>query len=183
MGLVKSSGHLKAFTVVALAAIVIFGAFLYWQDRSASAPSTDVRQAPPLAGIEVTDLNSVKHVLADRGGKILIINFWASWCAPCVEEIPSLVKLSKELPGRIEIIAISGDTNVDEINIFLKSFPEFKGNNIHVVWDEKLRHSKTFGVARLPESFIYDGKGNFVRKVVGSIPWATPDAIAFMKSL
>lgn len=176
--------HLRALAVVFVVAIGLVGAFVWWEkNRFEPAPVAGEMQKIPdfetrtLAGVEVSP--------ETYRGSVLIVNFWASWCAPCVEEVPSLVQLSKTLEGKVRILAISSDASVDEINVFLKSFPEFSAPRVDLVHDQPpgFPLTKTFGVGRLPESYIFDGEGKFVRRVIGTIDWATPDAISYMKSL
>lgn len=171
--------HIRALLTVIAAGIMLLAAFFYWRELSEN--EVPQRQIPEIVGYELK--NIAGETFKVPTGKVVVVNFWASWCAPCVEEIPSMVKLVNAMSGSLSIVAISGDSALDEVTIFLKSFPDFSGPHIQVVWDENWTLSRSFGVGRLPESYIYDSKGSFVRKVVGSIDWSTPEAIEFMKSL
>lgn len=119
---------------------------------------------------------------AQLRGKVLIFNFWASWCAPCIEEVPSLVSLVKADPNII-IIAVSGDENKDDILAFLKSFPDFNQPPIYVVHANAKTIMDHFKIDKLPESFIFDSNGKMVKKVTGTINWHTNDSIEYFKSL
>lgn len=176
--------HLMAFAAVIVAAAALTGLFVWWESgRFESAPVAGEIQTVP--DFEVQTLAGAKVTPATYKGSVLIVNFWASWCAPCVEEVPSLVQLSKELGGKVRILAISNDSSLEEIQIFLKSFPEFSAPRVDLVHDQPpgFPLTKTFGVGRLPESYIFDGEGRFVRRVIGTIDWATPDAISYMQGL
>lgn len=113
---------------------------------------------------------------------IVIVHFWASWCGPCVEEIPSIVKLVDEMQGKIKVIAVSGDSSDEDVNKFLKSFPEMKHQDIHIIVDKSQEISKLYDVDRLPESFIVNREFKLIKKIVGSTNWHTPDSIKFLKS-
>lgn len=121
--------------------------------------------------------------LADLAGKVVIVNFWASWCAPCIEELPSLIKLVEKYQGRIRLVAVSGDTEKKDIEIFLKSFPGLINPNVDLIWDQDHKIMKTFGVERLPESFVAKANLKLAKKIVGTINWFTPDSIEYMDAL
>ena len=112
----------------------------------------------------------------------MIINFWASWCDPCVEEFPSFLKLLDHFKGRIKILAISADNNKEDIETFIKAF---NGNseNLIVMWDKEQKVAKSFGTRILPESYIIGLNNKFVRKVTGIDNWYTPQAIEFFENL
>jgi hypothetical protein len=94
-----------------------------------------------------------------------------------------MIKLVKQMNGKVHLLAISADDSVEDINIFLKSFPEIRNENISVTWDQDHSLMQLFDVARLPESFVLDRNGKLVKKVVGTINWYTDDSISFMKDL
>lgn len=114
--------------------------------------------------------------------KIVIMNFWASWCAPCVEEVPSLVELTKKNKD-IVVLAISGDTKLDELLAFMKSFPDFNKAPFYQVWDNNSAFLKDFNIIKLPESYIFNRKGQMVKRISGTLNWNTPDSLEYFKSL
>lgn len=174
--------HLKAMTVVLIVMILGVGAWQYIAGRSAGSSEIE-RQMVTLPSVELKTIDGKSLKTTESRGKILIVNFWASWCGPCVEEVPSLAKLSEKMGDDLRILAISGDASVEDIRVFLKSFPAFQRPGIDIVFDEGLKLSKMFDVVRLPESFIYDGEGRMARKISGSIDWSSDDAIAYLKAL
>jgi thiol-disulfide isomerase/thioredoxin len=180
--------HLKAFLVVAV--IGALGVWTYVHFMNARLTETP----PSIASVEqmekegvpnftYKDLSGQTHDLASLKGKIVILNFWASWCAPCIEEVPSLIKLIKEFKGEVQLIAVSGDSNREDIEVFLKSFPELKGENVSIVYDEDRAVMKRFDISRLPESLVLDKDHKLAKKLVGSIDWYTKDSLAYMKTL
>ena len=174
--------HLKALGIVLIVMLIGVGTWQYLANPSPGSPEIE-RQMVNLPPLELRTIDGKDIKTTDSRGKILIVNFWASWCAPCVEEVPSLAKLSEKMGGDLRIIAVSGDSSIEDIRVFLKSFPAFQRPGIDIVFDEGLKVSKVFDVVRLPESYIYDGEGHMARKIAGSIDWATDDAIAYLRAL
>ncbi len=183
------SAHLKALIGVLLACAVIAGiffAFFYEKEPAEQGPSIDLvekMRTQSIPEMEAQDLNGKDFDFTPLKGKILIINFWASWCAPCIEEVPSLVALIAQLNGQVELVAISGDSEIGEITSFLKSFPSLQGPNITLLWDQNKVMVKRFGVERLPETFIVGRDLKLVKKVVGSVSWDHPESVTYFKEL
>lgn len=115
--------------------------------------------------------------------KLVLINFWASWCEPCAKEIPDLVKLVEHFEGRLVLIAVSEDENRTEMMSFLGAFPGLKNKNVHVVRDKDQSTKAEYGVQRLPESFLVEQDGKLVKKIVGLIDWYTPSSISYLEQL
>ena len=102
-------------------------------------------------------------------GKIVLINFWATWCAPCLEEMPTFSKLYEKYNDKFEIIGVLMEKNKDakELALFIKEFnmkfPITEG-------DENYRIAHAFDEVKMyPESFLYDSKGKFIKKYVGVV--------------
>jgi len=115
-------------------------------------------------------------------GKVIIINFWASWCNPCVEEFPSLIKLIKEFKGDVVLLAVSNDDHQPDIEAFLKAFG-LPQKNIEILWDQDRAVANKYGVVKIPESFIVGKDLRLVRKVIGIDDWATAGAFEFFRDL
>ncbi len=115
-------------------------------------------------------------------GKILIINFWASWCDPCVREFPSMVKLIEKFNGDVVLIAVSHDYEAKDIETFLKSMGGHKPN-MEILWDKEFKIANQFGTKVLPESYLVGKDFKLIRKVVGIDDWATPEAIGYFEDL
>ncbi|WP_413560219.1 TlpA family protein disulfide reductase [Bdellovibrio sp. HCB209] len=180
--------HLKA-----LALVIVIGGFAVWafnhyfmshvEKAPATMSSVEKMETDGVPNFSAKALDGASFDLEQMKGKVIILNFWASWCGPCVEEVPSLIKLVKEYKGEIQLIAVSGDSNENDIHVFLKSFPELKGENIKIVYDQDRSLMKMFDVSRLPESLILNREHKLVKKLVGSIDWHTKDSLEYMNSL
>lgn len=121
------------------------------------------------------------------GGKVLVLNFWASWCPPCVEEAPSLNEFAKTLKSSgVVVLGISVDRNDQSFQNFLKRF----GVAYPIARDPEENISYRYGTYKIPESYIIDRNGKVVRKYAGlperdgqAISWMDPELVGFVKSL
>jgi peroxiredoxin len=121
------------------------------------------------------------------GGKVLVLNFWASWCAPCVEEAPSLNEFAKTLKDSgVVVLGVSVDHNDQLFQNFVKRFNVIYPN----ARDPQQNLSYRYGTYKIPESYIIDRNGKVVRKFAGlperdgqAISWMDPDLLTFVKSL
>lgn len=180
--------HLKAALIVGgIAMLLLAGTLAYQQKKELAAQAEKPKSLAindPMPDFEAKSLKGVDLKLSQYQNKIVILNFWASWCGPCVEEMPSLIKLMKALPNDVVLLAISGDSNKEDIDAFLKSFPELGTlANIHIIWDSNKALSQQYQVYRLPESFVVDKTQKMVKKISGTIDWYNEDALNYMKTL
>ena len=184
--------HLRALLIVGGLTVLIIAAFLGYKgqnriDAEAGAQATTqkmIQLKEPLPEFSGKDLNGKDIQLSQFKGKVVVVNFWASWCGPCIEEVPSLIKLLKTFPNDLELIAISGDSNQADIDSFMKSFPEMKTlPNIHIVWDADKSLAQKYQIFRLPESFLLNKELKLIKKISGTIDWHTEDAIAYIKQV
>lgn len=133
--------------------------------------------------ISASDIYGRPFDLSAIHDKVLIVNFWASWCKPCLEEFPSMLKLARELKSGVTLVALSHDYDLEDITNFLKAFDAENDSNLVVIWDKDKKFASAFGTQVLPESFIIGKGGVLVRKVTGSENWASPEAIQFFTDL
>lgn len=180
--------HLKALIVVvvlALASTWIFQSYFLssLREGNTSIRSLDEMELDGAPNFTVNDLYGRSLELQAYKGKIVILNFWASWCAPCIEEVPSLIKLANQFKQDLQVIAISGDSSREDIDIFLKSFPGLKSENISIIWDKDRTLMNQYSVNRLPESFVLDKDQKLAKKISGTIDWHTEDSITFLNIL
>ena len=138
-------------------------------------------QGVPAPDFTLPGLDGQMVSLADYRGKVVLLNIWATWCPPCLEEMPSMEKLYQELKGEgFEILAVSIDeSGAQGVLAFMKkhklSFP--------VLTDSKGTIKNLYRTTGVPESFIIDKDGVLVEKVIGPRDWAIPDAIRFFRNL
>ena len=104
-------------------------------------------------------------------GRPLILNFWASWCAPCLEEFPQLIKAAGLAGGGISLLAVSKDSSKSDISGFLrrmKNLVKWDRENVYIVWDEGGKISAAFHALKTPETFILDRELKIACKKTGA---------------
>ncbi|MGA2594815.1 MAG: TlpA disulfide reductase family protein [Bryobacteraceae bacterium] len=116
---------------------------------------------------------SVSHF----GGRLLVLNFWATWCQPCIEELPSLDRFSKEMAGSgVVVVGVSVDKDPKAYQAFLS-----RANvSFLTARDPGANISADYGTFKYPESYIIDAHGKVVQKIVGATDWA--DMVDAVKS-
>lgn len=159
----------------AIAFVVVLGAVIALQILQ-RGPSTGYAAVdftlPDLAGNPVT--------LGDLRGKIVFLNLWATWCAPCRAEMPSMQRLYDRFKGRdFAMLAVSEDTDEDAVAAFVTelnlTFP--------ILLDSGNRLPARFGVTGYPETFVIDRDGRVIKHVIGPEEWMDPGIIAYFEDL
>jgi thiol-disulfide isomerase/thioredoxin len=119
--------------------------------------------------------------LHDLRGQVVILNFWATWCPPCVEEMPSLVKMQDELKGDgVTVFAVSVDVDQDAYQKFIQ---QYDAGRLLVIRDPEQVGSKLYGTTGFPESYVIDRNGVVLRKLVGPIDWTSPDMMSYLHAV
>jgi len=120
-----------------------------------------------------------KVTLHDLRGKVVVLNFWATWCPPCVEEMPSLVKLQSNLKDRVVVLAVSVDEDERSYRAFLKK------NNVDLltVRDPQQKSNELYGTFKFPETYIIDRQGVVQRKFIGPVDWTRQDVVEYLNKL
>jgi cytochrome c biogenesis protein CcmG/thiol:disulfide interchange protein DsbE len=112
-------------------------------------------------------------------GKTIVLNFWASWCAPCVAELPSLIQLQQQMPN-IVILAVSFDEDADAYHQFVSDHHMEK---LTTILDLSQKSNLAYGTTRPPETYIIDQQGNIRRKFIGAQDWTNPEILNYLKNL
>lgn len=138
----------------------------------------DPPRPTPDAAVETMD--GAPIALADLRGRVAVVNFWATWCAPCVEEMPSLDRLSASLdPAQAVVVAISGDRGGAKV---VRPFLERRGIGRLDVWiDAKGRLARAAGIRGLPTTFVVDREGRIVGMLEGAAAWDSAAAKALIQ--
>jgi cytochrome c biogenesis protein CcmG/thiol:disulfide interchange protein DsbE len=118
--------------------------------------------------------------LSDLHGKVVVLNFWASWCPPCLEETPSLNKLQQQIASKGGVVlGVSVDEDGPAYEKFLKDnhvvFPTYR--------DATSKIAQEYGTSMYPESYLIDREGRLARKIVGPQDWQSPQIMASVETL
>ena len=118
--------------------------------------------------------------LADYRGKLVLLNFWATWCPPCVAEVPSLNNLYERFrDDGLVVLAVSVDTEEDVYRQFLDRF----GVTFPTVLDPERIVSSRYGTLKYPESYLINREGAVVQKYVGAEDWGSTEIVNYLRSL
>jgi peroxiredoxin len=161
------------------------GAAAYWS-RSTPAARPDAfpvsRPAEPIPApaFELADLAGQTVRLGDFRGRVVLLNFWATWCVPCREEMPALQTLAKELgPRGLAVVAV----NFKEPRREVESFVREHDLRFPMLLDAEGRTSERYQVFALPTTVVVDRRGMLVGTVLGIRDWVGPDARAYLGRL
>lgn len=139
---------------------------------------------PPKIGAAAPDFTvqdaQSSVTLSQLHGQIVVLNFWATWCAPCVEEIPSLVEMQRRMKGRgITVLAVSVDVDGGAYRQFVKDH----NVNLLTVRDPSGKSNQLYGTFKFPETYVIDRNGVMRRKFIGAVDWTAPDVVEFLGRL
>ena len=153
---------------------IIFLSFLFFSNLSYSDNNNQqllIKDPKKVEILSIQDINDNEKIISGSENKILLLNFWATWCAPCIKEIPELIKLKEKFKNSIEIYFFSVDFNVK------KNVPKFLKKNklesLIVFNDEKLEGSGKFGVKVMPTTVIINKNFEEVAQVKGYVDWSS----------
>jgi thiol-disulfide isomerase/thioredoxin len=155
------------------------GASVAQQAPADASPSGDkinlqfYRDPSPVGDVTMTDVEGRRISSSDWKGKVVIVNFWATWCPPCRAEIPDLVKLQNKYKDTLQIIGISDD---DDPPAVVKKWADAHGMNYPIVMATPELRKVFNGVAALPTSFIVSRESRIVMRHVGMLMAATTEA-------
>jgi len=114
------------------------------------------------------------------GGKVLVVNFWATWCPPCVQETPSLVEFANRARDKgVVVLGISVDKSQKNYDNFLRRF----GIQFLTARDPEAKVSDSFGTYVYPESYVINRDGKVVQKIIGATNWSDPNLMSFIDGL
>ena len=135
--------------------------------------------APNFVGVKAW-LNSGPLNIADLRGKVVVLNFWASWCPPCLEETQSLNTLQQNITSRGGVVlGISVDEDKDAYEKFLVDnhviFPTYR--------DATKKTATNYGTSMFPETYLIDRQGRLARKIVGPQDWQSPEVMRSIDTL
>ena len=118
--------------------------------------------------------------LSQFKGQVVVLNFWATWCPPCIEEMPSLVQMQERLKSRgVTVLAVSVDVDENSYRRFLRDH----NVNLLSVRDADQKSNELYGTFKFPETYVIDRKGIVRRKFIGAVDWTEPEVMDFLGRL
>jgi thiol-disulfide isomerase/thioredoxin len=166
--------------------MVLLGLLFSGLTACSSPPPEAPKSGPPAVGqlapdFTLKDLGGNPVTLSSLRGKVVIVNFWATWCPPCRAEMPSMEQLYRELGTEgLVLLAINIEQDGRQtVAKFLATSP----HSFPVLIDDKEVVQKRYGVYKFPESFVVRKDGVIDDKVVGAIDWAHPQTLSYFRDL
>ncbi|PLX86037.1 MAG: thioredoxin [Desulfuromonas sp.] len=172
-------------TLFLLVILLLLGGSLYWVFAAGSRPKEQAAQPAQSQALApdftLKDVQGQDVTLSQFRGKVVILNFWATWCPPCKAEMPSMDRLNEIFDGQ-DFVMLA--VNVEEgdggpVKAFLKSNP----HSFTVLLDPAAKAQNLFKVYRFPETFIIGKDGAVVDRVIGAIDWAEPETVRYIRAL
>jgi peroxiredoxin len=161
---------LGMLAVLGLAAVVLWA--------SLSTPGR--RRYAPAPSFVLRDLAGKVVRMDDLRGKIVVLNLWATWCPPCIQEMPTLEKLSQRMAGRdFVLLAVSEDENSSVVGPWIAK----RGFTFPVLLDERGQVGADLGITGYPETFVIDRQGRIVHHHVGYRDWSEPGIVHALEVL
>jgi len=147
--------------------------------REPREPSGKVEEGDPAPTLALPDLEGRKRSLKEHRGRVVVMNFWASWCPPCIREMPSLQELHVSAGGDVDVIGVSVDDDPRDARELASrlelTFP--------TLLDPGGKESARWGTVMFPETWILDPEGHVVERVVGERDWSDPSVLEDLRAL
>ena len=154
-------------------AVIYFFTFPHYRQGEASVAG---KRAENFA----MDLDGKSEHLSDLRGKVVVLNFWASWCGPCVEETPSLIALQQRIAARNGVVL---GVSVDEDQNAYEKFIRDQHLNYPTYRDPSKKIATDYGTSMWPETYIIDRKGVIVRKIIGPQDWNSSELLSYFDAI
>jgi len=153
-----------------------------WQQPELSHDLTKVNKVIPAADFELPNMDEEKKKLSDYKGKVVLLNFWATWCPPCVREMPSMERLHQQFDAdNFKVIAINQMEDSDQVFAFtgqLEIDPTFE-----ILFDSSSEVSQDYAVRGLPTTYLIDKKGKIRYRAIGGREFNHPEVVKVINSL
>jgi len=154
-------------------AVLAFFTFPHYRQGESSIAGKTAEDIP-------LELNGKATRLSDLRGQVVVLNFWATWCPPCVEETPSLIQLNQRISSRRGVVlGVSVDDDEAAYNKFLHDY----GINFPTYRDASKKSSQEYGTVMYPETYIIDRKGKIARKIIGPQDWNSAEMTSYFDAL
>ncbi len=149
--------------------LILFSSTLLATEVEPLQPLTTTRPAP---AFNFPDRDGMAHTLQDYAGQVLVVNFWATWCPPCVRELPALDRLQQQLAADgVVVLGVNLGESAEEIDTFLQRVVDVE---FTLLLDPVMHASREWGIRGLPTTYIIDDHGTILFEVLGDKHWDDP---------
>ena len=170
----------KATLIVIIAALGLVG-FLFFYGQNSGKRMKIFREGDRAPEFSVLSLEGKAVSLSSYRGKVVMVHFWATWCPPCVEELPTLERLYRAYYGKdLEILAVSVDEGgADAVGQFMKK----NRFSLPVLLNPDKSVASAYGTFKFPETYLIDREGIIRRKIIGAADWTSPAAQEIIQAM
>ena len=169
---------------IILLAGLLFSALVQadWQQPELSHTLTPMKKVVAASDFTLQNMDEEDKKFSDNRGKVVLLNFWATWCPPCIREMPSMERLQQEVDADLfKVIAVNQMESIDDVFAFsgqLEVDPTFE-----ILFDSSSEVSRKYAVRGLPTTYLIDKKGNIRYRAVGGREFDHPEVIKLVKQL
>jgi len=178
----KVETNMKNIAAIAILYIVSMTVNADWQQPELSHELSPVERVVSASDFELKNMDEESKKLSDYKGSVVLLNFWATWCPPCIREMPSMERLHQKIGGeKFNVIALNQMEDADQVFAFtgqLEIDPTFE-----ILFDETSSVSSSYSVRGLPTTYLIDKKGNIRYRAVGGRLFDHPDVVQIIKQL
>lgn len=176
--ILQSGTHTYMFRIIFTVAFL----FLFQVANAAQIKKFELDKPEEIANITFSDAAGVTHNLTDYKGKVVLLNFWATWCEPCIHEMPALEKLTSFMAAKdVEVLPISIDSK--GASVVKKFYDEQKITGLPILIDDKGQAFHQYKLQALPTTFVIDRHGQLIAKIMGEIDWNSQDTKDYLLSI
>ena len=172
MKLQKITPQAFAWTVLALVVILLCGC-----EKKTEQALLKAELNMPAPDFTLTDLQGKTWQLSELRGNVVFLNFWATWCTPCLEEMPAMEALNRKLSqAPFKMITVLNNDRPEYAQAMVQKI----GSTFPVLIDPESKVGSQYGLTGVPETFIIDHQGILRQKFLGPRPWDSPEAVAMI---
>jgi len=179
-----TKGIVAAVAITAVFAVIWikYGQKLSYEENKAPVAFLDQMETVGAPEFDLPTLEGQNFSLTSTKGTVVLVSFWATWCAPCVTEFPSMLRLVNYFDGKLKLVTISADERKEDVIAFVKSFKGDVKNTYHL-WDPEIKVAKQYGTVRMPETYIFGADFKLKKKVVNAVDWDSAEVKSYISQL
>lgn len=169
----------NALIIIIVLLAIVGGLFFFGQNGGRR--STIIREGDVAPDFSLTSLQGKPVSLSSFRGRVVMVHFWATWCPPCVEEMPTLESLARTFADRdFDILAVSVDEGGE---VAVAPFMKKNRLSLPVLLNPDHSAATLYGTFKFPETYLVDREGLVVKKLIGPVDWTHPDAQQFIREM